>query len=687
MKYLIVVSGLICFSYCHAQKSPLSEADLQNLIERTFAFQDEDIPYDELYETLLLYYENPLNLNNASASDLNALLLLSPYEIESLLKYRATYGELISIYELQAVFDLETINRIRPFVTINETGFKSDGGLLRRIMNEDNNYLLLRYERTLENKEGYERPDTAESRYLGSQGRYYARFRVSHTRDFSLGFTLEKDAGETYDWDPHNRKYGVDYYSFHFHVQDKGRWKDIIVGDYQVQYGQSLVLGAGFNVGKGSETINTLYRSNSGIRPYTSVVETNFFRGVAGTYSITKNLDFTGFYSRLYQDAVRRVDSTDSPLEFISSIQNTGFHRTPSELAARDKIAEQSYGGTLLYHTSNLQVGTNIIFNRYSLPIIKSGQLYNYFAFTGTQNHVAGIFINYQWENVTLFGETGRSKSGGYGGVGGLIISLTSQLSTSLIIRDYQPDFHSFYGNAFAESSGYNQNEKGWYWGLKYVPNGQYWFTAYFDQFSFPWLTFNSNKPSSGYEYLFRASYQPKRDIILYAQYRRQLKPDDPSAEEQFASITYPLDGIKDNYLINADYQLNDHISAKTRVQWSTYNFNDQFTNGFALMQDINISLGRFKIGSRFAVFDTDNYENRQYAYERDILYAFSIPAYNGIGSRNYLLFQYNINRNFDVWLRYARTRYRNRESISSGLEEIDGDKKTDVKMQVRIKF
>jgi len=695
MRWLLILVLIVFSVTLQAQNNPIEEIDLQQFIEETFTFQDDDINYDELYEALLLYYNNPLNLNEASKDELSSLLVLSASQVNSLIEYRDHNGPFLSIYELQVVpkLDLSTIYKLIPFITVEESGLNvSPKPLLNRIFNERNNYLLLRYERTLEKKRGFTTPEVEDgenspSRYLGSQGKHYARFRVSHRNDFSIGFTAEKDAGEEYTWDPQTHRYGADYYSFHFQLENKGKLKKILIGDYQLQFGQGLLAGSGFSVGKGAETITTVRRSNLGIRPYTSVLETGFFRGVTATYQISKNIEFTPFYSRLRQDAILRTDTTETFDDFISSIQSSGFHRTESQIESKNQIVEQTFGGNFLFQDAdqNLQVGLTAIGNNFDTPIIRSDQLYNRFEFRGTNNYNIGVFGSYYWQNITLFGEMARSKSGGIGAVGGAIISLTPKLETSILIRNYDKDFHSFYGSAFGESATRNINEKGWYWGLKYSPSRKYFFTAYFDQFTFPWVKFGINAPSSGYEYLLRANYKPKRSTLLYFQFRQQSKYDNPSNQD--SAIQFPLEGIKRNYLANLDLKVNNNLSLKSRVQFSDYQFNGTSTSGFAIMQDIYLIFWKIKLSSRFAIFETDDFENRQYAYERDVLYAFSIPAYFGVGTRQYVLLQYGITRKIDLYARYARTHYRDRDEISSGLETIEGDRKTDLKFQIRIKF
>ena len=87
------------------------------------------------------------------------------------------------------------------------------------------------------------------------------------------------------------------------------------------------------------------------------------------------------------------------------------------------------------------------------------------------------------------------------------------------------------------------------------------------------------------------------------------------------------------------------------------------------------------------AIFEADDFENRQYAYERNVLYAFSIPAYIGTGIRQYALLQYKMNQRFTFWLRYSRFIYNDRDSVGSGLEQSDGNTRSQMTFQTRIKL
>jgi len=161
----------------------------------------------------------------------------------------------------------------------------------------------------------------------------------------------------------------------------------------------------------------------------------------------------------------------------------------------------------------------------------------------------------------------------------------------------------------------------------------------------------------------------------------------DRNIADENSNLYYISQGKKHNYWINCDYGLRQKLRLKTRAQFSTFNFNNQTTKGFALMQDIAADVGKFQFTVRYALFDTDDYDNRQYVYENDVLLAYSMPAYNGIGVRTVAMVEYKMNRYVSFWLRYAHMRYPNDEKIGSGVDTIEGNIKNDAKFQVRIIF
>lgn len=689
IKPFIIAIIVSCFHHvlC-AQQIDSDHINSQAFIEALYQIPDDAIDYEDLYETLYQLFSNPINLNQTTKNELSSLYQLNMSQINNLMDYIDAHGPLLSIYELQVVegFDKDVINHLLPFIEVRSPGDRATRGhLLKRIANEKNSYLLLRTERVLEKQEGYDRKDS--SRYLGSPYKIYGRFRSSHSQDFSVGLTFEKDAGEPLVFDHRNKQFGFDYYSLHLFLSNKGSFKSLAFGDYQMQFGQGLVLGAGFNPGKGAETITTVKRGHAGLRPYTSALETGFMRGAAFTYAI-KNIEFTPFYSRLKQDGIIRSEDFSGVYEdYITGIQNIGMHRTYSELESKKGIIEQSAGINVTYNNlrnRNLQVGATFLQNSFSVPIRKTPNNYNQFEFKGSKNYNVSLFANYNWNNFLFFTEIARSKSGGAAGVGGFIASLSPIVSLSFLYRHYTKDYHSFYGNSFGEGSR-NINEIGLYWGIKVTPGKRITLTAYYDRFQFPWLRFGVNSPSQGHEYLLRSEYRPTRKINCYVQFREQAKQ--VSILSEGGNLNRLENGVKRNYLANIDFDANKVLSLKSRVQFSTYDLDSKRTKGLAIVQDLNVKINKFTVSTRFAVFDTDDFENRQYLFEKDLLYVFAVQAYGNQGTRNYLMLQYKPTRKVAIWVRYSQSDFNNLQEIGSGLNQIKGRKRSDLKLQIRFKF
>jgi Helix-hairpin-helix motif len=672
---------IICSLSGQAQSPPVPDIDLDNFIQELFQQQDKDVNYEDIYESLFQFYANPLDLNSAKREDLQALYILNDEQINQFFKYREQTGDLISLYELQVIpgFDMVTISKLLPFVEIKQNT-ESFQKLWTRMWQDHNSYLLLRTGRILQSKAG------DYGAYAGSPDNLYMRFRNSHSKDYSIGFTLEKDAGEKTRWNPPTHQYIADFYSFHYTLFNKGKFKAVSLGDYQLQFGQGLILSSGFSIGKGAETILTTRRSNVGIRPYTSAMETGFFRGAAATYKIN-DFELSIFYSNKDIDGKINTDTlNDYNSEFVSAFQTTGYHRTSSEIAAKHQINEQNAGGNISFNkpAKNLHLGASMIETHYSAALIKSPTVYNQFAFSGRDNLNLSADYSFLWQNFNFFGEGALSRNGEKALISGLMASLSSKTEISMVYRNYERNFQSPYGNAFGENTT-NNNEKGIYWGIKIKPFRQWTLSAYYDRFAFPWLKYLTYAPSKGYGYLVRLNYQPSKHIMLYAQMRSELK--EKNQADNTTNIDFLMPYTRNNYMINLDYKTTEKMILRSRVQASSFRQSNAATYGYYIMEEVAFDFSKFKISGRYAIFDTDDYDNRQYAYERDVLYAFSIPALSGKGTRFYLLSQIRINRNTDFWLRYARTRYSDRQVISSGTEQIKGSVKSEIKFEIRYRF
>jgi hypothetical protein len=297
-------------------------------------------------------------------------------------------------------------------------------------------------------------------------------------------------------------------------------------------------------------------------------------------------------------------------------------------------------------------------------------------------NHNTSFYLNYNYNNFTFFNEIAKSLNGGFALISGLLGSVTPHLDLALIYRNYQKDFHTFYANAFGESSTI-QNESGIYWGWKYRWNKKYSVAGYVDLFRFPWLRYRSYAPAEGYEWLLRFNYNVHRNTDLYFQLKEESKLRNISNDDSPLYLT--AIGLKRNFLFSADLAVHSSLRLRTRIQMSSYKYVGKTSTGFAIIQDIRWDVGKWGVIGRYALFDTEDYDNRQYVYENDVWLAFTFPAYEGQGIRNYLLLSYKLSRSVSAWIRFSHVRYIDRETIGSGYDLINTNQRNDIKFQLKI--
>ena len=70
--------------------------------------------------------------------------------------------------------------------------------------------------------------------------------------------------------------------------------KKLVLGDFALQFGQGLTMWAGSGFGKGAG-ITTIAKQDFGLKPYSSVNEASFLRGIATAFSF-KKISFTPFF-------------------------------------------------------------------------------------------------------------------------------------------------------------------------------------------------------------------------------------------------------------------------------------------------------------------------------------------------------------------------------------------------------
>lgn len=681
--FLFCLSGVIVTLLANAQTDPQTLEFLDKKAETVSEDLSEDDDLSGLFDVFDHLLEHPLNINRTTADELRETTLFTETEIAAIIRHRERYGPLLAIEELQVCdpFTGERIREFQPFITTGRDINTPNAGI-GRMLREGRQSLVFRFQLTPEKKRGF-RDEGEGAKYEGDPAGLMMRYRFSYMNKLSMALAADKDPGESFF--KGTNKSGFDFYSGHFALRDVGLLKIITLGDYRLNYGQGLTLGSYASGGKGYDPAGII-RTFGGIRPYSGSAESGFQRGIAFALC-RKRWQADLFLSGKKNDAglSGNSDSTDNEVYF-TSLQSSGLHRTESEISNRRTVREILYGVHIGYHRRNFRAGITALKSDFSKTWNKDLQPYNQFDFSGSSFHALGIDYLWTFRNITFFGETTRNISGAPATLNGMVISVDPRAELSIFYRNYPSGFKVLYSAAFREGSK-NSNERGFYAALLIKPTRTINISACFDQFYFPWLRYRTDAPGGGTEYAVTITKRFTRKTELSFRFRTTIKTQNSSDENLLYSYTVPV--TLRNYRLHLTAAVSKSFTLRTRIEMSTYKKDGILSEGFMIYQDLlyHPMMSRLKGNIRFALFYTDSYDSRIYAYENEVLYGYSISPYYYKGSRFYINLRYKVVKGLDLWLRYALTSYWDREVIGSGWDEISGNKKSDIKAQLRYEF
>lgn len=669
-------------------KNEVIEQRIEFLVEQA---ENENIDFTTVVDNLSYLYDHPLNLNFATRDELEQLELLSPFQIQGILAYVNQYGEMTTIYELRNIPQMNktVIYQILPFVMVTSEEQREDFSL-KDALKYGRNDLFLRSGRILEQQQGFapispeELAENPDRRFLGSPNFYYLRYRFQFGNKFSVGLTGNKRPGE--EFFTGSNPYGFDFYSAHIFARDIGKVKQLAIGDYHAQFGQGLALWTGFGFRKTPNAMNVAKYSQK-LRPYSSANENLFLRG-AGVTVGGDNLTFTGFYSQKRVDAnINTNDSLDAGTLEFSSLQQSGLHRTPNEVSNRRSITERIAGGNVTFEKGNFHLGATGVYFHYDGVFNRNLQLYNQFDLNTNETYTGSVDFNWMVGKINFFGEGAVSANGGTAYLAGAQFEPDPKVEMIIANRNYSKDYHSIYAIPFGESTR-PQTERGTYIGTKLKLAPRLSLNGYVDFFRFDWMKFLIDAPSVGTDYLAQLDFSPARNINMYWRYRNRHKAR--NSRDPDLVIRYPVNERRQFLRYEIKYSPIKELQLGNRIEYSFYNLKGQDQqNGFIFYQDIRYKPAKsnFSFWARATLFDIDAWDARIYAFENDLLYFFSVPAFNNRGVRYYAMVKYEPARNLHFWLKVARTHYSNIDGTGNGLMRIDEPTRTEIRAQMRLKF
>ncbi|MFZ4797186.1 MAG: ComEA family DNA-binding protein [Bacteroidia bacterium] len=688
LKFVFVFATIFVSKFLTAQKLQPKNEIIASIIEKLIENQESQLDYTDLQAQLAFYFDSKINLNKCTENELQQLLFLKQSEINSIINHRKKYGNFESIYELQAIENLsdETIFYLKHFTLVNETNKQLK---LSEISQVGKTEIIVQHENDFQQRLGYKTNELkAQNKqfYLGSPYRYVLRVKQKIGNRIDIGFTGEKDAGEQFFSGAQSN--GFDYNSAHIHLKNVWNFKNIIIGDYQANFGQGLTFGSGLSARKSAYVLN-VNRYFQNIRPYRSVNEFEFMRGAAIDYHY-KSWQMVSFlsYKNINTNFLNADTNNINSFDGFTGFNYSGFNRTTNEILDKDNVKQTILGVHIQKEFKYLQLGFTGIKTNYSVPFLRSDNLYQKYNFTGNQLVNIGMDYKLSLGNALFSGEVSASDNSGFATTNSLLLTLDSKLDLCFLYRHFEPNYQSTFNNPFAENSD-GKNESGFYFGLSYKPARAFTINSYIDFYKSSWLRYQIDAPSKGYDLLAEIQYNPSKVLSMYVRYKYENKQKNET-NNSLAAYDVLAEQLRQQFRFHIKYKISLFVEAESRLEQSQFTtLNTATAFGTIIYQDLKMKLfkNKFTINTRLAMFDIDSYNARIYAFEDNVPYTYSVPMYQNSGVRFYLMTSYHLMKNVKFYARFSQTQYNNVKTIGSGLEQINGNTQSDLIMQLQMSF
>lgn len=601
-------------------------------------------------EELEQLHQNPIDINNATKEELSVLPLLNEQQVSDIRDYVERVNGLKSLLELRLIPSISyyTAQWLPLFVFIApvEHQEQKKEPLLSNMKNE----LYTRLDLPLYHRRGY----LVENGYRGSRLSSQTCYKLS-SKHLKAGLRMEKDAGER----------GIDSYGAYAMLQNTGCINSIVIGDYQLGFGEGLVVNQGFSMGKSTISASPA----QGIRAMNSADETHFMRGAAASLQLTQDFALTAFASH------RNGDATLNENNEIKTVVTSGYHRTSSEYEKKNNFATTLVGGNLQWTNKDWNVGLTGYYQHYNRKLQPGDDAYRKYYPQGTDFGVIGVHYGYKTYLWSIRGESAYStEKQGFATTHFFQIRTAPRWMFTLAQRYFQKAYYSTYASALCENSMV-QNETGATISVEAQPIGSLNLNAYADIFYNPYPRYGLKTSSGGWEGMIMLSQNLTEHHSLSARYSLKNKMQSKNREHHHR--------LRLQWIATA--------ATHWRFQTTALLHTVENSRGFAFSETIRYGLSskmplRASISATY--FNTDDYNARVYGYEPNVTSSTTTMSFYGKGTRFSGTLQYQFLRNiFLLELKYGLTCYGDRETQGSALQTIYSKYKNDITLRLCIRI
>lgn len=596
--------------------------------------------------------QSKLSIHQISETALDRFEFLNQKDKVLILDYIKKHSPLISSLELQSIRDieLEKINQLIPYLD-DKVNIKSASGSKFR-WQDLKGRISQRWSRNFPHSDKIDLADSISSSYVGNADRLFFRVNLAQAGLYSAGFVTEKDEGERL-WDP-SSKTGVDYLSAHLFLNNPHpKLRSVAIGDYRMRIGQGIILDNSF-IGASLTDPGFLVKSTELLKPYQSLQENNMLRGLAMQFVPTSHSIMNIFYSKSRIDANVHSDLGDQPDDQrISSILQSGYHRTAAELQDRNALGIQYTGIDFKQRFGASYMGMSVVNSYQDLPIVNDPTPYKALNNEAQNQWYSSIYHQFPFKGALLFGELASDKSYNLATIQGILKGLGKYADVAILYRNFSPSFNSRMSQVFS-ASGKSQNEKGLSSYFNFYITKEIRLNLRWDTWQNPWLRYRIDNPTESREFSTRISYIKKRKWTGYLQF--SVRNRNQNSQAAIENKLVPVEDI--NLRFHVDIKIHPDWTWRARAEFHHSAIDSEGENGYLIFQDFIYKGVESPVSGNFRIshYKTDGYNSRIYAFENDMLYQFSIPAFFGSGTSAYLNLRSRINHHWMMEMRFAIT-------------------------------
>lgn len=622
----------------------------ENLLEGLVSENSLQVDYLQRLQDL---ESSPVDVNRADVAMLLQIPFLNYKIARKIVKHRRENGAYQDVDHLREVAGIseELINTITPFISFQT---RKEHPLID---------YRLQLGRPLHAIAGYEVADN--TRQYGNPYHLYHRLRWQPTSGLKVGALWEKDSGEP-NW--------YDFGSFYIQYDWAGAKRKILLGDFNLSSGQGLLFNGPYGNPVTVAGMQPFKRAPLRWQGKTAANESAFFRGALSEHQLFANTRWLVAASRHELDGTLSTDS----LAVVRSFYTSGYHRNRSELAKRRIVKENMLATAVVQSFGEAQIGWQYAHFQYSRPVLMNNE------FAGKKAAYIGSFYHAVINQLTVQGEMSlyslrypalqqslhyRSAEGGtdYG----------------ILFYYYHPEHWSLHGRAFGKVSSAPGNERGYLLSFRKRLFRHTELAAFFQVgrpqqliSAFPFTRRNQ-------QFQIRQRVAKTGVTLRFARRFRQVNESD---ENRFAVGQEQIRQIR----LQIDSDLSKTVRLRHRIErsWGAADESLPRKYGFMIYQDLRYRPGKFlTLQARWTQFDVPDYSLRLYEFENDLPGNFRNALLNGRGIKWFLLVEYRPSMRWRLALKYKTAEYPDEATLGSGLDETVGNRKQEIRGQLRLIF